>query len=250
MSGKVYLTGAGPGDPDLLTLKAYRVISEADVILYDNLVNPAILENTKSDVILIYVGKEDKRHTIPQEEINALLVFYAQHHSTVVRLKGGDPLVFGRGGEEALFLMNSGIDFEFIPGITSAIAAPTYAGIPVTHRGITTSFRVVTGHQATHANNDSDPNTWTLRDNETLIILMGLHRLEKIVYELISNGALPDTPCAIIENATLKNQTCITSTLENILAASTTVSSPTTIVIGKTVLLQSKLQWFGNKTAR
>lgn len=135
MSGKVYLAGAGPGDPELLTVKARRAIRKADVILYDRLVNEEILKDGKKGVKLVYVGKEDGRHTIPQEEINSLLFEYAQDNEIVVRLKGGDPLVFGRGGEEAMYLAERGVAFEFIPGVTSAIAVPAYAGIPVTQRG-------------------------------------------------------------------------------------------------------------------
>lgn len=247
MGGTVYLTGAGPGDPELLTVKAHRLIASADVILYDNLVNPEILEAVKSDALLIYVGKEDKRHTIPQEEINVMLAHYASQYSVVVRLKGGDPLVFGRGGEEALFLAERGIDFEIVPGVTSAIAVPAYAGIPVTHRGINTSFRVITGHQATHDKwgNGAGFDAGVLRENETLVILMGLHGLDKIIPSLINNGVLPTTPCAIIENGTRKNQRCVTATLETIIEASRGIGSPAIIVIGETVLLRSKIQWFG-----
>ena len=144
---KVFLTGAGPGDVELLTLKAVRVIQNADVLIYDRLVNPKILEMVKPSCDLIYVGKEDKRHTLPQEDINELIYQASLKYENVVRLKGGDPFVFGRGGEEALYLFERNIEFEIIPGITSAVAVPAYAGIPVTHRGITTSFRVVTGHE-------------------------------------------------------------------------------------------------------
>jgi uroporphyrin-III C-methyltransferase len=249
MSGKVYLTGAGPGDPELLTVKARRAIRQADVILYDNLVNPEILEEVKEDAILIYVGKEDKHHTIPQEQINAMLVEYAQKYAQVVRLKGGDPLVFGRGGEEALFLAENNIEFEFIPGITSAIAVPAYAGIPVTHRGINTSFRVMTGHQAAchKCGKDHGFDAGTLRENETLVILMGLHGLDKIIPALVKNGVLPTTPCAVIENGTRKNQRCVTATLETIIEASQGMGSPAIIVIGETVLLRNQLQWFDKK---
>lgn len=145
--GKVYLVGAGPGDIELLTLKAYRLISSADVILYDRLVNPEVLLLTRPDCELVYVGKEDGKHTIEQEKINELLLQYAHTREIVVRLKGGDPFVFGRGGEEALFLAQHGIDFEIVPGISSAIAVPAYAGIPLTFRGISSSFAVITGHE-------------------------------------------------------------------------------------------------------
>jgi uroporphyrin-III C-methyltransferase len=246
MNGKVYLTGAGPGDPELLTIKARRAIRQADVILYDNLVNPEILDEAKKDAILIYVGKEDKHHILPQEEINVMLADYARQYSKVVRLKGGDPLVFGRGGEEALFLADQGIAFEFIPGISSAIAVPAYAGIPVTHRGINTSFRVMTGHQAAcHKGGENHGfDAGILRENETLVILMGLHGLEKIVESLIQNGTAPTIPCAIIENGTRKNQKTVIATLDTIVEASGHIRSPAIIVVGETISLHEKLQWF------
>lgn len=246
MSGKVYLTGAGPGDPELLTIKARRAIRQADVILYDNLVNPEILDEAKKEAILIYVGKEDKHHTLPQEQINAMLADYALKYAKVVRLKGGDPLVFGRGGEEALFLADQGIAFEFIPGISSALAVPAYAGIPVTHRGINTSFRVMTGHQAAchKCGKDHGFDAGKLRENETLVILMGLHGLEKIVESLIKNGAAATIPCAVIENGTRKNQKTVVATLETILEASNGMGSPAIVVVGETISLHEQLQWF------
>lgn len=247
MSGKVYLTGAGPGDPELLTIKARRAIRQADVILYDHLVNEEILNEVKEGAILIYVGKEDKHHTMPQEDINAQLVEYALKYDKVVRLKGGDPLVFGRGGEEALFLAENGIAFEFIPGISSAVAVPTYAGIPLTHRGINTSFRVMTGHQAAchKCGKDHNFDAGVLRENETLVILMGLHGLAKIIKSLVKNGAAPSTPCAVIENGTMPTQKCVTATLETIVEASREMNSPAIVVVGETVGLQEQLQWFG-----
>lgn len=147
METKVYLTGAGPGDIELLTLKAARVIGEADVIIYDKLANPEILKMAKKDCEFIFVGKESGNHSVPQEEINEIIYQYALKYKNVVRLKGGDPFVFGRGGEEAIYLHQREIKFEIIPGISSSVAVPAYAGIPVTHRGITTSFRVVTAHE-------------------------------------------------------------------------------------------------------
>jgi len=146
--GKVYLTGAGPGDMELLTLKAMRVVKEADVIIYDRLANPEILKEAKSGCEFVYVGKEDGHHIMPQEQINETIYQNALKHECVVRLKGGDPFVFGRGGEEGAYLHKRGISFEIIPGITSAISVPAYAGIPVTHRGVAVSFRVVTGHES------------------------------------------------------------------------------------------------------
>lgn len=247
MSGKVYLTGAGPGDPELLTVKARRAIRQADVILYDRLVNETILQEAKKDVLLVYVGKEDGRHTIPQDQINEQLYTYALQYAKVVRLKGGDPLVFGRGGEEALYLSQRGIAFEFIPGVTSAIAVPAYAGIPVTQRGINTSFRVLTGHQAAcpKCGKDHGFDAGALRENETLVILMGLHGLDKITQSLIKQGVDPTTPCAIIENGTLPTQRCVTATLETIVDASDGMGSPAIIVVGETVKLHAQLGgWF------
>lgn len=245
MSGKVFLTGAGPGDPDLLTVKALRLIREADVILYDRLVNEAILQEAKKEVILHYVGKENGHHTIPQEQINALLYEYTQKHSTVVRLKGGDPLIFGRGGEEALYLAERGIAFEFVPGISSAVAVPAYAGIPVTHRGINTSFRVITGHQTSHvrfATEKFDPGV--LRKNETLVILMGINGVEKIVDALLERGVDPDVACAVIENGTMPEQKCTVATVGTIAEASKGTGSPAIIVVGETVRLREQLEWF------
>jgi len=246
MAGKVYLTGAGPGEPDLLTVKARRTIRNADVILYDRLINEDILMQAKHGVKLIYVGKEDGRHTIPQDEINQLLYENALVYKSVVRLKGGDPLVFGRGGEEALFLSEKGIAFEFIPGITSAIAVPAYAGIPVTQRGVNTSFRVMTGHQAScpKCGKDHGFDPGILRENETLDILMGLHGIDKIVDSLIKNGVAIDTPCAVIENGTMLTQKCVVSTIKDIVEASKTMNSPAIIVVGETVSLRAQMEWF------
>ncbi|HZF69535.1 uroporphyrinogen-III C-methyltransferase [Sulfuricurvum sp.] len=241
MGGKVYLTGAGPGDPDLLTVKALRLIHQADVIVYDRLINDEILREAKKEAILIYVGKEDSLHTLPQEKINALLVAYAHTHDTIVRLKGGDPLVFGRGGEEALYLSKNGIAFEIIPGISSAIAVPAYAGIPLTHRGINTSFRIITGHQTVFS---EDFDAGVLRENETLVILMGLHRLDKIIRSLLYNGLDSSLPCAIIENGTMPTQKQVFATLDTIVDESRHIHSPALIVVGETVSLHKNLEWF------
>ena len=169
---KVYLTGAGPGDLDLLTIKALRVIGEADMIIYDRLANAEILKEVKDGCEFLYVGKEDGKHTIPQDEINEAIFDASLKHEIVVRLKGGDPFVFGRGGEEALYLKDKGVAYEIIPGISSAISVPAYAGIPVTHRGISTAFKVVTGHIS--ANNDSSNINWgDLKSDDTIVFLMG-----------------------------------------------------------------------------
>lgn len=246
MSGKVYLTGAGPGDPDLLTVKALRLIRQADVILYDYLVNDEILHEAKNEALLVYVGKRENHHTIGQEKINVLLVEYALSYSKVVRLKGGDPLVFGRGAEEALHLLKHGISFEIVPGISSAIAVPAYAGIPLTHRGINTSFRVISGHQnsACHTETNYSFDAGILRENETLVILMGFCRLDEIIASLHNNGVSPLTPCAIIENGTMPNQKRIVATLDTIVEASRQMHSPAIIVVGQTVSLYQSLTWF------
>jgi len=199
--GMVYLTGAGPGDIELLTLKAYRVIQNADVIIYDRLANPKILEMAKDGCEFVYVGKEDGRHTLPQDEINEVIYKNSLQYQIVVRLKGGDPFVFGRGGEEGAYLHKRDVKFEVIPGITSAISAPAYAGIPVTHRGIAVSFRVVTGHETPNKENSQIP--WeNFKTDDTIVFLMGLHNLSKISKKLMEIGKPSDYPCAVISKGT------------------------------------------------
>ena len=240
---KVYLTGAGPGDVELLTLKAVRVIENADVLIYDRLVNPEILKMVKTSCELIYVGKEDKKHTLPQEDINELIYQASLRYENVVRLKGGDPFVFGRGAEEALYLQERGIKFEIIPGITSAIAVPAYAGIPVTHRGITTSFRVVTGHE--NPKKKISQIEWeTFLNDETIVFLMGYHNIELISSKLISLGKRKDYPCAVISKGTTKKQKVVIGTLENIVEKSKGLETPAMIIIGEVVNLKEKIQWF------
>ena len=240
---KVYLTGAGPGDVELLTLKAVRVIENADVLIYDRLVNPEILKMVKTSCEWIYVGKEDKKHTLPQEDINELIYQASLRYENVVRLKGGDPFVFGRGAEEALYLQERGIKFEIIPGITSAIAVPAYAGIPVTHRGITTSFRVVTGHE--NPKKKISQIEWeTFLNDETIVFLMGYHNIELISSKLISLGKRKDYPCAVISKGTTKEQKVVIGTLENIVEKSKGLETPAMIIIGEVVNLKEKIQWF------
>ena len=240
---KVYLTGAGPGDVELLTLKAHRVITQADVIIYDRLANPEILEMAKDGCEFVYVGKEDGRHTLPQDQINEVIYQNSQIHDIVVRLKGGDPFVFGRGGEEGAYLRERGVDFEIIPGITSAISVPAYAGIPVTHRGVAVSFRVVTGHES--PNKESSQIAWeNFKSNDTIIFLMGLHNLEKIASKLIEIGKPKDFPCAVISKGTTPEQKVIVGTLENILEKSRGVPTPALIVVGEVVNLREQLAWF------
>jgi len=238
----VYLTGAGPGAMDLLTIKALRVIRKADVIIYDRLANPEILKEAKDGCEFIYVGKADSHHTLPQEEINEVIYRAAQRHETVVRLKGGDPLVFGRGGEEALYLRERGVKFEFIPGVTSAIAVPEYAGIPVTHRGITVSFRVVTGHEATK---EESQIPWeNYKSDDTIIFLMGLHRLEYIVNKLLSIGKPADFPIAVISKGTWPDEQTVIGTLSDIVERAKGLPTPALIVVGKVVELHEQLSWF------
>jgi len=239
--GKVYLTGAGPGDLELLTLKALRLVREADVIVYDRLVNKDILKEAQEHCECIYVGKANKDHILPQDDINALLYEKALKHDVVVRLKGGDSVVFGRGAEEALFLASKGIDFEFIPGITSAIAVPEMANIPITHRGKAVSFRVVTGYEAPekgYAQLD-----WSsFKQDETIIFLMGLHQLKKISTELMAIGKPKDYPIAVISRGTLEDEKVIVSTLENIYEEAKDLPTPALIVVGEVVRVREALQ--------
>ncbi|MBA1438222.1 MAG: uroporphyrinogen-III C-methyltransferase [Epsilonproteobacteria bacterium] len=240
--GKVYLTGAGPGDVELLTLKAYRVIQEADVIIYDRLANPEILEFAKNGCEFVYVGKEDGRHTLPQEQINEVIYQNALKYKVVVRLKGGDPFVFGRGGEEGGYLYQRGISFEIIPGISSSISVPAYAGIPVTHRGVAVSFRVITGHESKKAKSQI---VWeNLKTDDTIIFLMGLHNLERITKNLIRIGKPLDYPCAVISRGTTPQQKVVVGTLEDIVEKSHGVATPALIVVGRVVTLRKQLQWF------
>ncbi|MCG3678128.1 uroporphyrinogen-III C-methyltransferase [Aliarcobacter butzleri] len=240
---KVYLTGAGPGDVELLTLKAVKAIQNADILIYDRLVNPEILELAKKECELIYVGKEDKKHTLPQEDINKLIYQASLKYENVVRLKGGDPFVFGRGAEEALYLKQRGIKFEIIPGITSAIAVPAYAGIPVTHRGLTTSFRVVTGHE--NPKKKISQIEWeTFLNDETIIFLMGYHNIEIISSKLLSLGKRKDYPCAVISKGTTTEQKVVVGTLEDIVEKSKDLPTPVMIVIGEVVNLREQISWF------
>lgn len=241
--GKVYLTGAGPGDIELMTIKALKVVQNADVIIYDRLANSEILKEAKKDVKLIFVGKEKGNHRVPQDEINELIYQNALKYENVVRLKGGDPFVFGRGGEEALYLKQRDIEFEIIPGVTSAISVPAYAGIPITHRGITPSFRVVTGHRKS-SDNIAKINWDSFIEDETIVFLMGLHNIELIVSKLLEVGKKEDYPSAIISNGTTKNQKVITGTLKDIVSKSKEAQSPAIIIVGEVVNLRNELKWF------
>ena len=241
--GKVYLTGAGPGDIELLTMKAHRVITQADVIIYDRLANPQMLEMTKDGCEFVYVGKEDGRHTLPQDEINEVIYQNALKHDVVVRLKGGDPFVFGRGGEEGAYLHERDIKFEVIPGITSAVSVPAYAGIPVTHRGVAVSFRVVTGHESPNKKESQIP--WeNFKTDDTIVFLMGLHNLSKISTKLMEVGKPKNYPCAVISRGTTKDQSVVVGTLENIVEKAKGVPTPALIIVGHVVELREQLQWF------
>ncbi len=238
---KVYIVGAGSGDAGLLTIKAKDVIEKADVILYDRLVNKEILKFAKKECRFIFVGKEKGNHLVPQEQINALLYENAQNHEIVVRLKGGDPFVFGRGGEEAVFLKEKGIDYEIIPGVSSITAVSSYAGIPLTHRGISAGFRVVTGHEMI---GDEKIDWNSFKDDDTLVILMGLTKLEAISKKLIAAGKNKNTPVAVISNGTLEKQRVVVGTLEDIYKKTDTLETPAMIIVGKVVELREKIRWF------
>jgi len=247
--GKVFLVGAGPGDPELITLKGKRCLEAADAILYDELANRELLEFAQSDTELIYVGKKPGKHCADQREIEALLVRHARQGKTVVRLKGGDPFVFGRGGEEALALHAAGIPFEIVPGISSAIAVPAYAGIPVTHRSLASSFAVVTGHKSS-----GDGIKWGKLAGlvDTLVILMGLHNLDEIMNALLAGGCEPERPVALIQSGTSDEQRVLGGTVATIgaLAAKANFRSPALIVVGEAVQLRKQLRWFAIGTGK
>ncbi|HIQ47288.1 MAG TPA: uroporphyrinogen-III C-methyltransferase [Sulfurovum sp.] len=238
--GKVYLTGAGPGDAELLTRKAFRLIQEADVIIYDRLVNTDLLKDTKSGCECIYVGKENKHHILPQDEINHLLYTKALEYACVVRLKGGDAVVFGRGGEEALFLASRGIAFEFVPGVTSAIAVPEMANIPITHRGKAVSFRVVTGYEAPEKGY-AQLDWQSFIQDETIIFLMGLHQLKTICTQLMAVGKSKDYPIAVISRGTLEDEKVVVSTLGKIYEQAKDLPTPALIVVGEVVTIREIL---------
>jgi uroporphyrin-III C-methyltransferase len=224
----VYLVGAGPGDPDLITLKAIKILKNADVVIYDRLANDEILKYAV-DADLIYVGKKAGEHYKTQDEINQILIEEALKHENVVRLKGGDPFVFGRGGEEMLALFEENISIETVPGVTSAVGVPTSVGLPVTHRGVATSLTIVTGHEDPTKNEKQVK--WDFKA-DTLIILMGVGRLEDNTRELMKYRD-PETPVCVIENGTMPNERIITGTLKNIIEKD--VKSPALVIVGNVV---------------
>lgn len=243
--GEVALVGAGPGDPELLTLKAWRLIQSAEVVLYDRLVSPEILALIPEQAERIHVGKQRANHTLPQDQINQRLVELAQEGRKVVRLKGGDPFIFGRGGEEIETLAEAGVRFQVVPGITAASGCAAYAGIPLTHRDHAQSVRFVTGH----LKNDTCDLPWCdfVQNNQTLVFYMGLVGLPIICRELARHGMKPDMPVALVSKGTTPDQKVVVGTLSTIVdrVEESDVQPPTLVIIGDVVLLRNRLDWLG-----
>jgi uroporphyrin-III C-methyltransferase len=251
VSGRVALVGAGPGDPELMTVRGMALLRRADVIVYDRLVDPRLLDEAPLDAQRIFVGKASGAHVVPQARINALLIAHARRGRRVVRLKGGDPFVFGRGGEEADALAAAGIPFEIVPGVSAAVAVPAYAGIPVTHRGAASSFAVVTGHE-----DETKPETavdWGKLATavDTLVILMGARSLPRIAAALLAGGRRPETPVALIRWGTTDSQVTITGRLDEIggRAEAVQLAPPVVVVVGDVVALRERLAWFPGESA-
>lgn len=242
--GKVYLMGAGPGDPELLTLKAYRLLKTADVVLYDRLVGADIIALIPESAEKLYVGKAKSMHSLPQDEINVLLAAKAKEGKTVVRLKGGDPFIFGRGGEELEELVDEQVPFEVIPGVTAAAGCAAYAGIPLTHRDYAQSVRFLTGH----LKDGTTELPWDelVHPSQTLVVYMGLTGLEETCQSLIRFGMKPSMPIAVIEKGTSSEQRVFTSTIRDIFSVvvENDVKSPALLIIGEVVTLQERLSWY------
>lgn len=243
--GKVYLVGAGPGDPKLLTVKAVELLKEADVVIYDRLVGESILNLAPEKAEKIYVGKRTGKHEVPQDKITGLIIEKAQMGGKIVRLKGGDPFIFGRGGEEAEALVEKGIQFEVVPGVSSAVVAPAYAGIPLTHRDYASSVAIITGHRAGDAERVID---WAkIADAvDTMVILMGVESLDAITAKLLQGGITPEKPVAIVESGTYPKQRTLIGKLGTIVkeAEAKQIKPPAVIVIGEVANLGRKLAWF------
>jgi uroporphyrin-III C-methyltransferase/precorrin-2 dehydrogenase/sirohydrochlorin ferrochelatase len=242
--GEVYLVGAGPGDPDLLTFRALRLMQKADVVVYDRLVSPEIMELVRRDAEKIYVGKAKSKHTVPQEQINELLVNQALAGNRVVRLKGGDPFIFGRGGEEIETLIENGIGFQVVPGITAASGAASYAGIPLTHRDHAKSVVFATGHLRDNSINLN----WAAlaQEDQTIVFYMGLTGLPIICKKLVEHGMASTTQIAMVQSATTNQQKVVTGNLEDIQlkAELANIQAPALIIVGSVVSLHKKLNWF------
>ncbi|MCP4214185.1 MAG: uroporphyrinogen-III C-methyltransferase, partial [bacterium] len=247
-NGTVYLVGAGPGDPGLITVKGRECLEKADVLVYDYLASPRLLALAREDAEIIYVGKKGGDHTLSQDGINGLLVEKAKTGATVTRLKGGDPFIFGRGGEEAEVLIDNGIPFEIVPGVTSAIAAPAYAGIPLTHRKFTATLSLVTGHE--RPDKETSNIDWeAVSKSGTIVFLMGVKNLPNIVEQLCKYGKSSETPVALVRWGTTFSQQTVTGTLDTIVAnvEAAGLQSPSIIVVGEVVTLRDKMKWFENK---
>ncbi len=245
MNGKAYLVGAGPGHPELITVRGMNLLRRAEVVVYDHLIARELLLETEPHARLIFVGKQARRHTLPQEQINQILIEQVQVGNQVVRLKGGDPFVFGRGGEEALALAQAGLPYEVVPGVSSAVAVPAYAGIPVTQRGMSTAFAVVTGHEAAH--NLPLSTDWdALVAMPTLVILMGLTWIGDICDRLITAGRAAQTPACAVSWGTTDQQQVVRATLATLptVLADCQFPSPAVVVVGDVVSLADELAWF------
>ncbi len=249
MKGKVYLVGAGPGDPELITVRGLRVLREAQVVIYDRLVHPRLVAEAPPHAERVFVGKHTPGHHLSQEEINQLLIDRAQMGLCVVRLKGGDPFVFGRGGEEVEALRAAGVPYEVIPGVTAAVAVPAAVGIPVTHRAYASAFAVVTGHES---DGPTDLDWGALVRVPTLVVLMGLRRLRQITARLVAHGADPDTPAAVIASGTLPQQRVVVGTLRTIetFVHQAELAPPATLVVGRVVKLCTELARAGGGGVR
>lgn len=249
MKGKVYLVGAGPGDPGLITVKGLECIRKADVLIIDYLASPLLLQYADKDAEIIYVGKKVGDHTFTQNEINALIIEKAQTASTVVRLKGGDPFIYGRGGEEAAELVKANIPFEVVPGVTSAIAVPAYAGIPLTHREYNSTLAFVTGHEDPTKKKSKIDWEALAKGIGTIVFLMGVKNLDRIAQQLIKHGMRPDTPTALIRWGTTPKQVTVTGTLDTIAerVKNAGLKPPAIIVVGDVVKLRDTLNWYENR---
>ena len=245
MAGKVYLVGGGPGDPGLITVKGLELLRHADVVLYDHLIAPQLLNEVPQTAECISVGKSAGQHSFTQAQINDLLLEKAQTHQIIVRLKGGDPFVFGHGGEECEILAAAGIEFEVVPGVSSAFAVPAYAGIPLTHRDHARQFTVVTGRDR----DGNLPNWDNLPRQGTLVFLMSLARLPEIVAGLQSHGWAAETPAALIQRGTTPDQKVVISTLNGIVSGAAEIKSPSVFIVGQVVSLSETIHWFKPETA-